>query len=173
MLTLHTLSVFLIRQAFLLIIKITVPVCIEIKKLSARFQYTTPLFISSLRILQIPCQIPADHNIKHIILKFQVLSIHLIKRNPLTKITGIPLRGIQHLLRIINSSHLISRLSQNNRKKSRSCSDIQNLNLILRFLRELPFQHLKPCPLLHPIQFLMINFRIPLSPGSPVTLNLR
>ena len=173
MLTLHTLSVFLIRQAFLLIIKITVPVCIEIKKLSARFQYTTPLFISSLRILQIPCQIPADHNIKHIILKFQILSIHLIKRNPLTKITGIPLRGIQHLLRIINSSHLISRLSQNNRKKSRSCSDIQNLNLILRFLRELPFQHLKPCPLLHPIQFLMINFRIPLSPGSPVTLNLR
>ena len=172
-LALHTLSVRFIRLTLFFIIKIAIPVRVKIKKLSARFQYTAPLFISSLRILQIPCQIPADHNIKHIILKFQILCIHLIKRNPFTKITCIPLRSIQHLLCIINSSHLISCLSQNNRKKSGSCSNIQNLNLILRFLRELPFQHLKPCPLLHPIQFLMINFRIPLSPGSPVTLNLR
>ena len=156
-LTLHALSVFLIRLTLLLIIKIAIPVRIKIKQLAARFQDTAPLPVRPLRILQIPGQIPADHNVKHTILKLQILRIHLIKSNLLTKLSRILLRSIQHLLRIIHSSHLIPFLSQDHREKSRTGTNIKNLQLFLRLLRKLALQNFQPCPLLHSIQFFMIH----------------
>ena len=172
-LTLYTPPILLIRLTLLLIIKIAIPVRIKIKQLSPRLQNTTPLPISPLWLLQIPGQIPADYHIKHIILKLQILRIHLIKSNIPAKFPCILLRSIQHLLRIIHRSNPIPRSSQNNRKKARSGTNIQNLQLLLRFLRKLTLKNLKPRPLLHPIQFLMIHLRIPLRAGSPIALNLR
>ena len=136
-LTLHTLSVLFIRLALLFIIKISVPVRIKIKQLTARFQNTAPFFVRPFRILQIPSQISADHNIKHIIFKLQILRIHFIKLNISAKLPCILLCSIQHLLRIVYRSNLIPRFCQNNRKKARTCTDIQNLQLLFRFLRKL------------------------------------
>ena len=164
----HIFPVVFVGLTLLFLIKITVPVGIKIQKSSSCLQYTDPLSVSNIRMLQIPGKISGNDHVKGIILKIQLLCIHPQKADIPAKISCIFLCLFQHSFRIIHCIYMISGFCQDHRKKSGACSDIQDTDLFLGFVRELAGQHLKPCVFLGSRKLFMIHFGVPFCTGAPV-----
>ena len=119
-------------------------------------------------MLQIPGKISGNDHVKGIILKIQLLCIHPQKADIPAKISCIFLCLFQHSFRIIHCIYMISGFCQDHRKKSGACSDIQDTDLFLGFVRKLTSQHLKPCVFLRSCKLFMIHFGVPFCTGAPV-----
>ena len=141
---LHIFPVVFVGLTLLIIIEISIPVGIKIQKSSSYLQYTDPLSVSNIRMLQIPGKISGNNHIKGIVFKFQFLCIHPLEMNVPAKFSRIFLCLFQHSFGVIHSIYMISGFCQDHRKKSGACSDIQDTDLFLGFVRELAGQHLKP-----------------------------
>ena len=164
----HIFPVVFVGLTLLFLIKITVPVGIKIQKSSSYLQYTDPLSVSNIRMLQIPGKISGNDHVKGIILKIQLLCIHPQKADIPAKISRIFLCLFQHSFGVIHCIHVISGFCQDHREKSGACSDIQDTDLFLGFVRELAGQHLKPCVFLGSRKLFMIHFGVPFCTGAPV-----
>ena len=164
----HIFPVVFVGLTLLFLIKITVPVGIKIQKSSSYLQYTDPLSISNIRMLQIPGKISGNDHVKGIILKIQLLCIHPPKTDVPAKLSRIFLCLFQHSFRIIYCIYMISGFCQDHRKKSGTCSDIQDTDLFLGLVRKLTGQYLKPCVFLRSRKLFMIHFGVPFCTGAPV-----
>ena len=164
----HIFPVVFVGLTLLFLIKITVPVGIKIQKSSSYLQYTDPLSVSNIRMLQIPGKISGNDHVKGIILKIQLLCIHPQKADIPAKVSCIFLCLFQHSFRIIHCIYMISGFCQDHRKKSGACSDIQDTDLFLGLVRKLTGQYLKPCVFLRSRKLFMIHFGVPFCTGAPV-----
>ena len=164
----HIFPVVFVGFPLLFLIEIAVPVSVKIQKFSACFQHTDPFPVGNIRMLQIPGEISGNDHVKGIIRKFQFLCIHPLETNVLAKFSRIFLCLFQHSFGVIHCIHVISGFCQDHRKKSGACSDIQDTDLFLGFVRELAGQHLKPCVFLGSRKLFMIHFGVPFCTGAPV-----
>jgi len=165
---LHIFPVIFVGFPLLFLIEIAVPVGVKIQKFSAHFQHTDPLPVGNIRMLQIPGKISGNNHIKGIVFKFQFLCIHPLEMNVPAKFSRIFLCLFQHSFGVIHCIYMISGFCQDHRKKSGACSDIQDTDLFLGFVRKLTGQHLKPCLFLRSCKLFMIHFGVPFCTGAPV-----
>ena len=166
---LYPFPVLFIFFSLLLIEEMMIPVRIEVQKTAAFFQHAHPFCISFSRLFQIPGQISGNDYIKVSIRKIQFLRIHSLKMDAGSKCPRIFLCLLQHSFCIIYCRHIISCFGEQNGKKSRTCSNIQNLQ---RPFRQMTTDLVKPYPVLPGGQLMLVHLGIAFRSSCPVLFNL-
>src|SRR5699024_8510074 len=124
--------------------------------------------ISSGGILQIPGKISGYYCIKSLVRKLQVLGIHLHPLDFFSQISRIMPGFFQHFLCIVHSCHLIAGLCQDNGKKTRSCTDVQDFCFFWFLTRKMFSQIFQPDLPLAGGQFFLIYLGISLRSFCPI-----
>ena len=121
------LGICLLRLGIILVIEVEIVVTIEDHEPSTLTEDPHPFTVSPLGILQIPDEVPGDHEIEGSILKIQVLGIHPdeLRLHPSGLAIGLGL--IQHGLCVINRCDPVTFATQYDREESWTRTDVEDL----------------------------------------------
>ena len=110
--------------------QITIPVRVKIQQQTARFQHPHPLGIGRIGMGEVPCEVPGNHHIEAAVRKGQLFSVHPAELDPFRQSPRVFQCLCQHGVRVVHGRHLVAQFRQDDGKKARPGSNLQNADVI-------------------------------------------